>query len=37
MQLQELVTIQIGETIADENQPEALPVIEVEAPTLKFT
>lgn len=27
---------QIGETIADAQQPEALPVIEVEAPTLKI-
>ena len=27
---------QIGETIADAEQPEALPVIEVEAPTLKI-
>lgn len=27
---------QIGETIADADQPEALPVIEVEAPTLKI-
>jgi GTP-binding protein len=28
--------IQIGETIADIDQPEALPVLEVEAPTLKI-
>lgn len=28
--------IQIGETIADSEQPEALPVLEVEAPTLKI-
>lgn len=28
--------VQIGETIADVNQPEALPIIEVEAPTLKI-
>ena len=27
---------QIGETIADETNPEALPVLEVEAPTLKI-
>lgn len=27
---------QIGETIADSNQPEALPVLEVEAPTLRI-
>lgn len=27
---------QIGETIADSNNPEALPVLEVEAPTLKI-
>lgn len=27
---------QIGETIADANEPEALPVLEVEAPTLKI-
>ena len=27
---------QIGETVADAEQPEALPVIEVEAPTLKI-
>lgn len=26
----------IGETIADANQPEALPVLEIEAPTLKI-
>lgn len=28
--------IQIGETVADLNNPEALPVLEVEAPTLKI-
>lgn len=28
--------VQIGETIADADQPEALPVLEVEAPTLKI-
>jgi GTP-binding protein len=28
--------VQIGETVADATQPEALPVIEVEAPTLKI-
>jgi GTP-binding protein len=27
---------QIGETVADANEPEALPVLEVEAPTLKI-
>jgi predicted membrane GTPase involved in stress response len=27
---------QIGETVADAEQPEALPVLEVEAPTLKI-
>jgi len=27
---------QIGETIADSNKPEALPILEVEAPTLKI-
>lgn len=27
---------QIGETVADSNNPEALPVLEVEAPTLKI-
>ena len=27
---------QIGETIADANEPEALPVLEIEAPTLKI-
>lgn len=27
---------QIGETVADVNEPEALPVLEVEAPTLKI-
>jgi len=28
--------VQIGETLADSEQPEALPVIEVEAPTLRI-
>jgi len=28
--------VQIGETLADNEQPEALPVIEVEAPTLRI-
>lgn len=28
--------VHIGETIADKNQPEALPVIEIEAPTLSM-
>lgn len=35
VQLTGIADAQIGETIADENQPEALPVLEVEAPTLK--
>lgn len=29
--------INIGETVADVNQPEALPVIEIEQPTVKMT
>ena len=36
VQLTGLSDVQIGETIADINTPEALPVIEVEAPTLKI-
>ena len=28
--------VHIGETIADKDQPEALPVIEIEAPTLSM-
>jgi GTP-binding protein len=35
VQLTGLADVQIGETIADVLQPEALPVIEVEAPTLE--
>lgn len=36
VQLTGIGDAQIGETIADVNQPEALPVIEVEAPTLRI-
>lgn len=36
VQLTGLADAQIGETIADPEHPEALPVIEVEAPTLKI-
>jgi len=36
VQLTGVATAQIGETIADALQPEALPVIEVEAPTLRI-
>lgn len=36
VQLTGVSNAQIGETIADVAQPEALPVIEVEAPTLKI-
>ncbi len=36
VQLTGLSDIQIGETVADIDQPEALPVLEVEAPTLKI-
>lgn len=36
VQLTGVSDAQIGETIADANQPEALPVIEIEAPTLKI-
>lgn len=36
VQLTGIVDAQIGETIADANNPEALPVIEVEAPTLRI-
>jgi GTP-binding protein len=36
VQLTGIGEAQIGETIADANQPEALPVLEVEAPTLKI-
>lgn len=35
VQLTGVADAQIGETIADAQQPEALPVLEVEAPTLK--
>ena len=35
VQLTGIADAQIGETIADAEKPEALPVIEVEAPTLK--
>jgi GTP-binding protein len=35
VQLTGLASAQIGETIADVNSPEALPIIEVEAPTLE--
>ena len=35
VQLTGIADAQIGETIADEQNPEALPVLEVEAPTLK--
>lgn len=36
VQLTGVADAQIGETIADVNNPEALPVLEVEAPTLKI-
>ncbi len=36
VQLTGISDVQIGETIADADQPEALPVLEVEAPTLKI-
>ncbi len=36
VQLTGVASAQIGETIADANNPEALPVMEVEAPTLKI-
>ncbi len=36
VQLTGLKDVQIGETVADESSPEALPVMEVEAPTLKI-
>ncbi len=36
VQLTGIADAQIGETIADAAQPEALPVLEVEAPTLKM-
>ncbi len=36
VQLTGIADAQIGETVADDEQPEALPVMEVEAPTLKI-
>jgi GTP-binding protein len=36
VQLTGIADAQIGETIADVNEPEALPTIEVEAPTLRI-
>ena len=36
VQLTGIGDAQIGETVADADQPEALPIIEVEAPTLKI-
>lgn len=36
VQLTGIAGAQIGETIADVNSPEALPILEVEAPTLKI-
>lgn len=36
VQLTGIADAQIGETVADDANPEALPVIEVEAPTLKI-
>lgn len=36
VQLTGIADAQIGETIADASEPEALPVIEVEAPTLRI-
>jgi GTP-binding protein len=36
VQLTGIANAQIGETIADVDEPEALPVMEVEAPTLKI-
>ena len=36
VQLTGIADAQIGETIADANEPEALPIIEVEAPTLRI-
>ena len=36
VQLTGIAGAQIGETIADANEPEALPIIEVEAPTLRI-
>lgn len=36
VQLTGFADVQIGETLADENQPDALPVMAVEAPTLQI-
>ncbi len=36
VQLTGIGSVQIGETVADAEQPEALPVLEVEAPTLQI-
>lgn len=36
VQITGLKDVQIGETVADVNNPEALPVLEVEAPTLQI-
>jgi GTP-binding protein len=36
VQLTGIADAQIGETIADANEPEALPTIEIEAPTLRI-
>ncbi|HUD05669.1 MAG TPA: translational GTPase TypA [Candidatus Saccharimonadales bacterium] len=36
VQLTGIADAQIGETIADDLQPEALPILEIEAPTLKI-
>jgi GTP-binding protein len=36
VQLTGIADAKIGETIADANEPEALPIIEVEAPTLRI-
>jgi GTP-binding protein len=36
VQLTGIADVKIGETIADADQPEALPVLEVEAPTLRI-
>ncbi|HTB48653.1 MAG TPA: translational GTPase TypA [Verrucomicrobiae bacterium] len=36
VQLTGIADAQIGETLADADQPEALPIIEVEAPTLRI-
>ena len=36
VQLTGIADVQIGETIADANDPEALPMMEVESPTLKI-